>query len=125
MYSELAQVRAELTGPGAPFEIEEVEVGGIAVKAWKGAAPSLRDVWLQTAGHGDNDYLVYEDERVFSVICLHWWTNNPGHALIIPKEHIETLYDMPGRHSDRIHSGPNEGGMGEAFFSQEHLNGDS
>lgn len=63
MYSELAQVRAELTGPGAPFEIEEVEVGGIAVKAWKGAAPSLRDVWLQTAGHGDNDYLVYEDER--------------------------------------------------------------
>ena len=48
-------------------------------------------------------YLVYEDELVFSVIGLHWWTHNPGHALIIPKEHIETLYDMPGRYSDRIH----------------------
>ncbi len=63
MYEELAQVRAELTQPGQLFEIEEIEVAGVRVKAWKHAPASLRDLWLQSAGHGDAEYLVYGDER--------------------------------------------------------------
>jgi histidine triad (HIT) family protein len=47
--------------------------------------------------------LVYEDELIFSVISLHWWTNNPGHALVIPKRHIENIYELPSPLSDRIH----------------------
>ena len=63
MYAELARVRAELCAEGQLFEIEEVDVRGIRVRAWKHAAPSLRDFWLQTAGHGDATYLVYGDEH--------------------------------------------------------------
>lgn len=47
--------------------------------------------------------LIYEDELIFSIISLHWWTNNPGHTLIIPKAHIENVYELPGQLSDRIH----------------------
>ena len=51
MYAELAAVRAELCEPGQLFELEEVEVRGVRVKAWKNAAPSMREFWLQSAGH--------------------------------------------------------------------------
>jgi histidine triad (HIT) family protein len=47
--------------------------------------------------------LVYEDEKVFSIVSLHWWPNNPGHVLIIPKKHIENIYELPFDLSDRIH----------------------
>lgn len=53
--------------------------------------------------HIVNPDLVYEDNLIFSIISLHWWTNNPGHALVIPKRHIENLYGLPGCLSDRIH----------------------
>ena len=63
MYKELHETIAKMTAPGQMFEIAEVEVGGRPVKAWASAPASLRDVWLNTAGHGDADYLVYRDER--------------------------------------------------------------
>ena len=70
MYDELRTVWDQLTAPGAPFEINEVEVRGIRVKAFANAAPSLREFWLQSSGHGDKDYLVYGAER---------WTYTDAH----------------------------------------------
>ncbi|HIF93921.1 MAG: class I adenylate-forming enzyme family protein [Myxococcales bacterium] len=64
MYDELRQVQAELTGPGAPFEVAEVEVRGVRVKTYASAPNSLREIWLGSAAHGDADYLVYEDEHM-------------------------------------------------------------
>src|SRR6056297_207764 len=64
MYAELAEVRAQLCAEGQPFEIEQVSVNGVSVKAWRNAAASLREIWQQAGGHGDADYLVYEDERI-------------------------------------------------------------
>ena len=63
MYKELEETWAEMTAPGQMFEITEIEVGGNKVKAWAQAPGSLRDVWLMTVGHGEADYLVYQDER--------------------------------------------------------------
>ena len=63
MYAELKEVWAELTGPGGQFEITEVDVRGQTLKAYAGAPPSLREVWQLAAGHGDTEYLVYQDER--------------------------------------------------------------
>jgi acyl-CoA synthetase (AMP-forming)/AMP-acid ligase II len=63
MYKELHETIAGMTAPGQMFEIKEVEVRGHPVKTWASAPGSLRDVWLNTAGHGDADYLVYRDER--------------------------------------------------------------
>ncbi len=70
MYKELEETWAEMTAPGQMFEITEIEVGGNKVKAWSQAPGSLRDVWLMTAGHGEADYLVYQDER---------WTYTEAH----------------------------------------------
>ncbi len=63
MYDELKKVWSEFTGPGGPFEVETVEVGGCLLKAYKAAPASLREVWLGSAGHGDKDYLVYNEDR--------------------------------------------------------------
>ena len=63
MYAELAQVRADLCAPGQLFEMEDVQVGDHTLRSWKHSAPNMREFWLQSAGHGDKDYLVYNDER--------------------------------------------------------------
>ena len=63
-YAELKTAWAELTAPGAPFEIVEVEVRGQKLRCYKNAFPSIREFWLSTAQFADRPYLVYEDERI-------------------------------------------------------------
>jgi histidine triad (HIT) family protein len=32
------------------------------------------------------------------VVCFispHWWPNNPGHVLVVPRQHFENLYELP------------------------------
>ena len=53
-----------MTDLGPPFEIETVDIRGVPTKVFTNAPPSLRAVWEGSAVHGDNDYLVYEDERI-------------------------------------------------------------
>ncbi|HVC14354.1 MAG TPA: AMP-binding protein [Acidimicrobiales bacterium] len=57
------EARARLTAPGQLFEMEDVEIGGVPLRAWKAAPPSLRSVLDLSLGYGDADFLVYEDER--------------------------------------------------------------
>lgn len=71
MYRQLKETWEEMTGPGQPFEITKVNVRGLELNAFASAPNSLRDIWLMSAGHGDKDYLVYEDER---------WTYAQAHA---------------------------------------------
>ena len=63
-YKELKTAWAELTAPGAPFEIQPVEVRGVSLRAYKNAPPNIRALWLSTAAYGDRDYLVYLNERI-------------------------------------------------------------
>ncbi|KGE04896.1 class I adenylate-forming enzyme family protein [Pseudohaliea rubra] len=64
MYAELKQAWQELTGPGQLFEVTTAEVGGVSVRSYAHAPPSLREIWLGAAGHGDKEYLVYNEERL-------------------------------------------------------------
>ena len=64
MYKELREITAQLTGEGGPFEIAEVTIDGVPLRTYKNAPADMRQVWLGTAGHGDADYLVYEEERL-------------------------------------------------------------
>ncbi len=64
MYKELNDVTKQLTGPGGPFEIHQIEVLGRPLRAYKGAPADMRQIWLATAPFGDKDYLVYEGERL-------------------------------------------------------------
>ena len=73
MYAELKEAWAELTAPGAPYEIEEVLVHGQKLRAYANAPSSLRDIWLVSQGHADRDALVYGEER---------WTYGEAHSAI-------------------------------------------
>jgi len=64
MYAELREVWAELTAPGAQFEIRQERVRGNPINTYANAPNSLREVWLASAAHGDRDYLVYNDTRI-------------------------------------------------------------
>jgi acyl-CoA synthetase (AMP-forming)/AMP-acid ligase II len=70
MYKELRETWAEMTAPGQMFEITDVEVNSQTLKGWAMAPGSLRDIWMMSAGHGQADYLVYQDER---------WTYEQAH----------------------------------------------
>ena len=63
-YKELKVAWAELTAPGAPFEVIDVPVRGVKLKTYKNQPPSIRELWLSTAAYGDRDYMVYLDERL-------------------------------------------------------------
>ena len=60
----IAQAHALLTAPGSPLEMETVTIRGRAVRTWKNAPPTLRDVFSAGRSHGDKIFLVNEDERV-------------------------------------------------------------
>ncbi len=59
----IEEANAVLTAPGQLFEMEDVEIRGVLTRTWKGCPASLRVVLDLSRGHGDKDFLVYEDER--------------------------------------------------------------
>jgi histidine triad (HIT) family protein len=38
---------------------------------------------------------VYRDEHVSALINTFFWGNNPGHVIIVPNVHYESIYDLP------------------------------
>ena len=63
-YAELNTAWAELTAPGAQFEMGEIEVAGVKLRAFKNSPPSVRALWLASAAFAERDYLVYGEERI-------------------------------------------------------------
>ena len=64
MTMTIAEATAVLTAPGQIFEVGDETVRGIPLNVWKNAPPSLRAVLEMSRGHGDQTFLVYEDERM-------------------------------------------------------------
>lgn len=60
----LDEVRETLCAPGMPFEMEMVDIEGVPTRVWKNAHPSLAAMAEHARGHGDAEFLVYQDERV-------------------------------------------------------------
>jgi len=58
------QIRAGLTAPGAPFEMEEILIRGVPTRVWKNAPATLRDVFAMSANFADRDFIVYEGDRL-------------------------------------------------------------
>jgi long-chain acyl-CoA synthetase len=56
----IADVHAVLTAPGQPFEMDDVIVRGVSVRAWKNAPTSLRVVVENSRAHGDAEFLVFD-----------------------------------------------------------------
>jgi acyl-CoA synthetase (AMP-forming)/AMP-acid ligase II len=53
----------ELTAEGSPFEVTDIEVRGNPSRVFASAPPTMRTVWELAQAHGDNTYVIYEDER--------------------------------------------------------------
>lgn len=60
----LEQTRGLLTAPGAKFEMDTVEIGGVPTRVWKNAPPSLRLLAQMVRAYGPRLFTIYEDERV-------------------------------------------------------------
>src|SRR5258708_24481561 len=60
----LAEAHALLTGPGAPYEMEDVVIRGGAMRIWKNAPPTLRDLFLLGRSFGPRTFVVYDNDRV-------------------------------------------------------------
>jgi long-chain acyl-CoA synthetase len=57
------EATAQLTAEGQLFETDQATVNGAEMTVWKHAPANLRDVLDLSLGHGDMDFLVYEDTR--------------------------------------------------------------
>ena len=58
------EIKTMLTGPGRPFEIEEITINGSTIRNWKNAPTSIPQVLLQSKKFADQDYIVYQGERL-------------------------------------------------------------
>lgn len=38
--------------------------------------------------------VVYETDTVVAYVSPKWWINNPGNIMVIPREHVENIYDI-------------------------------
>ncbi len=55
---------SQLTEPGAPFGMEEVEIRGQKNRVFTTAPNTMREIWEISALQGDKPYLVFEDEHL-------------------------------------------------------------
>ena len=59
----LAEIEAELTGPGGPFEIALEPVLGVPTRVFRERPRSLRALLEASVGLGDAEYIVAGDRR--------------------------------------------------------------
>ena len=64
MYQQYRDIWEELISPGEQFEIKVQNIRGVPTRTYAHAPGSLRDVFLASAPFADQDYLVYNDERL-------------------------------------------------------------
>lgn len=60
----IKQIEAMLCAPGQPFEMETIEIEGVATRCWKNAPSNLAALAQIARMHCDRTFLVYENERV-------------------------------------------------------------
>jgi steroid-24-oyl-CoA synthetase len=58
------EISTAMGSPGLPFAMEEVVVEGHTIRCWKNAAPSIAAMVESSREYGDQDYIVYGDERL-------------------------------------------------------------
>ena len=60
----IAEAYRVLTAPGAPFEMETIDVEGRPVRVYKKAHGDLRAIFDGSLAWKDRTFVVYEDERL-------------------------------------------------------------
>ena len=44
------------------------------------------------------EHIVYQDQNTLAFVSPKWWINNPGNVLVVPRKHVENIYDV----SDKV-----------------------
>lgn len=63
LVTKLNEARDQLTGPGAPFEIEQRQINGIELRTYKAAPVTLRDALAQGRIHGEKTFVTFGEDR--------------------------------------------------------------
>ena len=63
LFAQAARLREQLTAPGAPFELVQVESRGRRLPAYRNAPASLPALIDAGRAHGEREFMVYEGER--------------------------------------------------------------
>ncbi|NQX87281.1 MAG: acyl--CoA ligase, partial [Halioglobus sp.] len=61
--AEVRRKREEITGPGGFFELENREIEGYSYLAYKHAPQTTIEIIQNARGHGDAEWIIYEDRR--------------------------------------------------------------
>jgi long-chain acyl-CoA synthetase len=61
--AKLEEAREQLTGAGAPFEIELRQINGVELKVYKNAPGTLRDAMAEARQHGEKIFITFGEER--------------------------------------------------------------
>jgi len=61
--ADIAAKKAEITGPGGFFELEEVAVGDRSYQTYKHAPKTAIQVLQNSRAHGDQDFIIFEGRR--------------------------------------------------------------
>lgn len=87
------KVRAQLTSPGAPFEVVEASVGGRSARLYRNAFATLPQLIASARAHGDKPFITWQGEtwsfdRFFAeadavAACLRDWGVQPGDRVAI------------------------------------------
>ena len=48
--------------------------------------------------------IVYRDDHVAAFISPKWWPRNPGHAIVVPSEHVENVYEISDLTLGRVYA---------------------
>jgi len=55
-------------------------------------------------GDPDPDDMVLQNDHVVAWISAHFWPRNPGHVVVMPRQHFENIYDLPDELGTPIHA---------------------
>ncbi len=58
---DIARVEATLLGAGGPFNVVDIEVGGVTIQSFENRIRTLRDLLLKSVAFGDNTYMLATD----------------------------------------------------------------
>ncbi len=46
--------------------------------------------------------IVLRTSDLVGFISSHWWPRNPGHVILIPRDHYENIYDLPQKYGAEL-----------------------
>jgi histidine triad (HIT) family protein len=55
--------------------------------------------------HTQQSDVVWRTAEITAFINARWWPNNPGHVLVVPNQHVESLYDLVPSIAVHVHEG--------------------